>query len=137
MLHPQAYRQASITVMLRHQRVSRARQRARNAIVTGTAAINICASGGSSPGDDSGANGCARGNDSDEIAILGESRARFDSPYDEAIHTMQEADDRSLPLGVALEWGRGGLNTTARAWTWIRSLTRRVLSTVLAQLSAD
>jgi hypothetical protein len=38
------------------------------------------------------ATGYDGGDDSDEIAILGKSRARSDSPYDEAIHTMQEAD---------------------------------------------
>ena len=47
------------------------------------------------------ATGYAGGNDTDEIAILGESRARSDSPYDEAIHTMQEADvPSSRPVRV-------------------------------------
>jgi hypothetical protein len=34
----------------------------------------------------------AGGNEHDNIVIMGESRAQSDSPYDEAVHTMQEAD---------------------------------------------
>jgi hypothetical protein len=61
------------------------------------------------------ANGCACSSDCHEIAILGESRARSDSPYDEAIHSMQEADVQRLrpvhsepALGGGLEVGAWG-----------------------------
>ena len=50
------------------------------------------------------ATGSAIGHDNDEIEILGESRARSQSPYDAAVHTMQAAKcAASLPSGVALE----------------------------------
>jgi hypothetical protein len=54
------------------------------------------------------ANGSAGGDDTHEIEILGDSRARSQSPYDEAVHTMQEADvQSSRPVRGAPALGGG------------------------------
>jgi hypothetical protein len=54
------------------------------------------------------ATGSAGGDDNDDIEILGESRARSDSPCDEAIPTMKEADvPSSHPVRGEPEVGGG------------------------------
>jgi len=62
------------------------------------------------------ATGSAGGDDHAEIAILGDSGARSERPYDDAVHTMQEADVPSSrpvrgepPLGGCVEVGVGAL----------------------------
>ena len=51
----------------------------------------------------------AGGDDSDEIVLLGESTTRSQSPYDLAIHTMEEVDVPKPALGSGVGVGAWGL----------------------------